>query len=105
MKHTSLPWVKYQLADDPKIYGDNALKYIITTSDGNTEICGPFQKEEDADFVINVINNHDRLLNALKNISTIPCLTEMMGRGVSKDNPCYCASCQAKEAVAKAEAE
>jgi hypothetical protein len=45
---TDQSWKVWHLANDPATYGDNAGKPIITTEDGETEICGVVHDPKDA---------------------------------------------------------
>lgn len=115
MKHTPTPWrMSHELGEGFSIVRDvyHAEKLypvavaVVVAVAGYTK---NYHKENEemakgnAAFIVKAVNCHEMLIDTLKNLSTIPCLTEMMGRGVSEDNPCYCASCQAKKAIAKAE--
>ena len=49
-------------------------------------------------------NSHDDLVEALKSIAKIPCISELLGEPIEDDfGRCGCACCQAKQAIAKAE--
>jgi hypothetical protein len=50
-EHTSGPWAVYQLADDDKTYGSNAGKFIVTSEDGDLEICGVVSYNNDAHLI------------------------------------------------------
>ena len=52
---TRLPWKLWRLANDPQTYGADADKLIITTDNGDDEVCGPFLFDEDAEFVIRAV--------------------------------------------------
>ena len=46
-----MKWTTYRLADEPGIYRHNAGKLIITTEDGETEICGVVYDESHATLI------------------------------------------------------
>ena len=49
--YTPGPWNVHTLADDPHTYGGHAGMPIITTEDGETEICGVVYETADADLI------------------------------------------------------
>lgn len=55
------------------------------------------------EFIVRACNSHAELLEALRDIGTAPCIRALLGE--SDDSPCWCPSCRAKAAIAKAEGE
>lgn len=49
-------WRVYALADDEKTYGENAGKLIITTEDGEQEVCGVVCSKDVADHIVYLHN-------------------------------------------------
>jgi len=46
--YTPGPWRTWELAPDVETYGKNAGRVIVTTQDGEVEICGPCPRDPDA---------------------------------------------------------
>ena len=51
MTLTKGPWIVWQLAPDSVAYGDDAGKRIITTANGEEEVCGIVPSEHDAALI------------------------------------------------------
>lgn len=49
-------WAVYQLADDPKTYGKNAGKWIITADEDDTEVTGVIHEVEVAEHIVELHN-------------------------------------------------
>ena len=100
MKHTSLPWtIKFY----PLAPRDG--RYIIWGDNGSEEICmsepwpnGNARTKANAAFIVKAVNNHEQLLTALKELSSV-CQCE---NGCEEDDMTY-ASNLAREAIKQAE--
>lgn len=55
-KHFWKKWVIWQLADDPATYGKQAGEFIVTTADGETEICGVCLDKDTASHIVALHN-------------------------------------------------
>jgi hypothetical protein len=58
----NLHWMVWHLADDPATYGDNAGKPIITTTDGEDEICSVLAEQ----LATQIVEAHNKTLDLLR---------------------------------------
>ena len=88
---TPRPWKLWRLADDVKTYGDKAGKLILVTEDGEEEVCGPFWNDEDAEFVLRLVEQSrgEQLSSTLPVLySTTPYDGYEIARVMEKDGQC-----------------
>ncbi len=59
---------------------------------------------DNAKFIVRACNSHEALMESLRRIAAMPCITALLGEGGDGSDPsCRCASCEAKAVIAKTE--
>lgn len=78
IKHTPGPWVPWELAWEEPEYGAAAGKAIITTADGEDEVCGIVYNKDDAKLIALAPEMYSILFTIYQETSYDPSVDEVV---------------------------